>query len=301
MRDKVSVVIPVYRNEDKFLRILERNLKYLEGCEIVIVNDFPASKLNLKLPKVRNLVYIQNRKNLGFAGAVNLGIRSCSRKFVLLLNSDVELVDGAVFSALSRLKNDIFAVGIKQKEKDGFVGRNILFFKRGLFYHKTAGSQEDGITAWAEGGAVFFRKADFLKIGGFCSLYSPFYWEDIDLSYRAWKAGWRVVFYAESFMLHKHESTIGKYFKTLKIRSISFRNQFIFCWLNLSDTDLWIKHFLYLFFNLVFFLIRDPVFLIGFFYALLRMPEVLKYRRLYSKFRKVSDRRILQVFKEQIR
>ncbi len=301
MKKRVSVVIPVYRNEDKFLRIFKKNLKYLQGCEIVIVDDFPASELGFKLPKLKNLVYIHNRRNLGFARAVNLGVRSCSRGLILLLNSDVELVDDALFSALDRLGEDVFAIGIKQKEQQRFVGRNILFFKRGLFHHKRASRQESGITAWAEGGVVFFRRKDFLKIGGFCSLYTPFYWEDIDLSYRAWKAGWRVLFYADSFLLHKHESTIGRYFKNLQVRTISFRNQFIFCWLNLSDANLWMSHILYLFFNIVFFLIKDPVFLLGFFSALVRIPQILRYRALYKDFRQVSDKRILQFFREQIR
>ena len=43
------------------------------------------------------------------------------------------------------------------------------------------------------------------KLGGFDGLYDPFYWEDIDLSYRAQKSGYKVIFEPKSIVTHEHE------------------------------------------------------------------------------------------------
>ncbi|PJE58197.1 MAG: glycosyltransferase family 2 protein, partial [Candidatus Portnoybacteria bacterium CG10_big_fil_rev_8_21_14_0_10_36_7] len=46
------------------------------------------------------------------------------------------------------------------------------------------------------------------SLNGFDELYSPFYWEDIDLSYRAWKTGYTVLFDPQVLVEHHHETTI---------------------------------------------------------------------------------------------
>ena len=60
----------------------------------------------------------------------------------------------------------------------------------------------------------------WLKLGGMDTLYSPFYWEDIDLSYRAWKSGYQILYDPNIIVEHHHESTIAKYFDKKKVSDI---------------------------------------------------------------------------------
>ena len=89
---------------------------------------------------------------------------------------------------------------------------------------------------------------------------NPFYWEDIDLSYRAQKAGFIVLFEKESIVTHRHEEgAIKRYHTSKKVRVITYRNQFIFAWTNMSDLPLILSHFLWLPYHLLrSILIREP-------------------------------------------
>ena len=54
--------------------------------------------------------------------------------------------------------------------------------------------------------------AKFLELGGFDALLAPFYLEDTDLGYMAWKRGWKVLYQPRSVVYHEHRGTIGKRF-----------------------------------------------------------------------------------------
>src|ERR1035437_7551221 len=62
------------------------------------------------------------------------------------------------------------------------------------------------------GGSCAFDRAKFLELGGFDPLLEPFYLEDTDLGYMAWKRGWKVLYQPRSVVFHEHRGTIGKKF-----------------------------------------------------------------------------------------
>ncbi len=142
-------------------------------------------------------------------------------------------------------------------------------------------------------------KQKFTAIGAFDELYSPFYWEDIDLSYRAWKAGYKVLFDPTISVVHHHESTIGAYFCSSEIQTISSRNQFIFMWKNVTDNAMVASYLFYFFPNLLYHLLKkDGSYFKGFLKAVSRLPLVLKKRNRQSKQFIYSDKEILQLFYE---
>lgn len=277
---------------------LGHNLKYLKDCEVIVVNDDPTTSVRNEL-KALPVTLIENRKNLGFAGAVNAGVDKASGEFVLLLNTDVVLKDDYWKKAVDLMKKnpEVFAISFAQDEKDGStVGKNTFFWSNGFFMHKKAPDLQVGRNGWAEGGSCLIRKTYFDGLGGFDEIFSPFYWEDIDLSYRAWKAGYMVLFEPSIRVEHHHESTIGKYFDKKRIEQIATRNQFIFTWKNM-ERELLMTHVL-----------RLPLFLsvtavnpatgLGFLAALLRLPAIMQKRRRQKAFYKRSDRQILDLFKQ---
>lgn len=301
----ISVVIPTYKNIQLFLKNLNNNLRFLTTCEIIIVNDDPYKPLKtLTDSRFRGndykIILIENKKNLGFGSSVNIGVKQAKNPYVMLLNDDVMLKNSSFKKALNHFSKDnfLFAVSFAQKEKDGkIVGKNRLFWQRGLIFHSSVNDLKLGSNGWAEGGTCMIDKKKFLELGGFDSLYSPFYWEDTDLSYRAWKRGYRILFDPEIILSHQHESTIGKYFSESKIKTIAFRNQFIFIWKNIHDLILIFQHFIYLPFNCIYFLIKgESSFFKGLLCALVKVNEIRKKRSSEQKQVKLTDQSVRSIF-----
>ena len=271
MQTMISVVIPAYKNHNEFLKKLKNNLSYLNNCEIIIVNDNPEKSLKQELKPFKNIILLENKKNLGFSQTINHGVAKAKEEYVMLLNDDVVLHDESFLAAVKYFKKDpqLFAVSFSQKEKDGsIVGKNVVYWKNGLFFHQKADNLTFGDNGWAEGGACIIDKQKFQKLGGFDPIYSPFYWEDIDLCYRAKKAGYKILFDPNIMVEHHHESTIGKYFSKDYVKTIAFRNQFLFIWKNIRGGKI-LSHFLFLPFNLVYYIFkREIAFIKGFFAAI---------------------------------
>src|SRR5207249_955437 len=62
---------------------------------------------------------------------------------------------------------------------------------------------------FASGGSAMFDRRRFLELGGFDPLFAPFYLEDVELSYRAWKRGLTVAYEPRSAVRHQFSSTIA--------------------------------------------------------------------------------------------
>ncbi len=235
----ISVVIPVYKKVDEFITNLGHNLRYLKGCEVIVVNDHPGESIKERLEKYP-VQLIENSTNLGFAGAIDKGIRQAKHNYVFLLNSDVKLQDASFASSLKKFEQNtkIFGIAFAQKEGNGStVGKNKLLWKNGLLMHSKADDLCEGETGWVEGGSSIIRKDVYEEIGGFDTIFSPFYWEDIELSYRARKYGYVSWFDPDVEVMHRHESTIGSFWSKRAISVISTRNQLLCTWKNIPDTN----------------------------------------------------------------
>ena len=295
----ISVIIPAYKNTDELVRNLRHNLPYLKGCEVIVVNDFPTESIK---STVRGLAIklVENKRNLGFGGAVNEGVVVAKGQYVMLLNSDVVLDNDSYRKALSQFEkqDNLFAVTFAQHEKNGSrVGKNRLFWDMGLVKHSNAKDFEAGITGWAEGGSCLIDRSKYLRLEGFDLLYAPFYWEDIDLSYRAWKAGYEVLFNPHIEVQHHHESTIGKFFDSKKIKRVSFRNHHIFMMKNMTELPRLFEYWFFLLPNFVYYLLhKQPGFIIGYFDAIMKFPQIQVRRARQKKYSILQDSKILSRF-----
>lgn len=275
----ISVIIPTYKNTEVLIKNLKHNLPYLEGCEVIVVNDNPQSSIAQELDQFVQVKLIENTENKGFSGTVNTGVAQATHSFIMLLNDDVKLLNTAYQKALNHFINDtsLFAVTFAQKEKSGaIVGKNAVYWSKGFVRHKAIKPDDMGKTAWAEGGSCIIDKEKFIKLHGFDELYSPFYWEDIDLSYRAWKNGYSVLFDPQILVEHHHETTISSHFDTNRIETIAYRNQLLFIWKNISSWELLLIHKLHLMKMIIRAIIKNDVtFLEGFLQAMKYLPTVI--------------------------
>lgn len=266
----ISVIIPTYKNRELFLNNLKHNLPFLKGCEVIVVNDDPSESLKKNLITFKNVILIENTENLGFGMSVNQGVKNTKGSYLLLLNNDVLLSDNSYLNSFKHFENDpnLFAVSFSQEEKDGtIVGKNAIFWKNGFFHHKRVIDNHFGNNGWAEAGSCLIDKKKFLELKGFDPAYSPFYWEDVDLSYRATKKGWKILFDPQIKVIHHHESTISKYYSREKIKTIAFRNQLIFTWKNINNIKTILEHLI----NLPIIITKGKLpFIKGFFQALIK-------------------------------
>lgn len=291
---KVSIVIPNYNGEE----LLERNLpKVIDSVseykdkevEIIMVDDCSTDDsirviktIADKLIDWKNKIRVfKNEENLGFSSTVNKGVSESKGEVVVLLNTDVIPEKNFLNPFLIHFVDPkVFGVGCMEKSvENGNVvlrGRGVGRWEKGFLVH-SRGETDKLNTLWVSGGSGAFRKSIWDKLGGFSSLYNPFYWEDIDLSYRAVKSGYKILFEPKSIVVHEHEKgVIKKKFSSFQVKTVAYRNQFIFVWKNATDISLQFLHVLWLPYHFLKALIRlDTPFFIGFLRAFILLPKII--------------------------
>ena len=253
-----SVVIPNWNGRDLLEKYLPSIVTALAGNpenEIVVVDngsaDGSADFVRERYPQVK-LVALP--VNLGFGGGSNAGFRAAKNDIVVLLNSDMRVAPDFLAPLLEGFRDpDVFAVSCQIY----FSDPNKLREETGL----TQGWWEDGGLRvrhridpavddlfpcfYGGGGSCAFDRTKFLELGGFDEVLAPFYLEDTDLGYMAWKRGWKVLYQPRSVVYHEHRGTIGKRFREDQIQAVLKKNYVLFCWKNIHDWRRLAAHFFF--------------------------------------------------------
>ena len=249
---------------------------------------------------------IRNETNSGFGVSCNRGVAAAEHPLVFLLNNDVEVSIDSIAPLVENFADEtVFAAHCRVFELEG--GREcgtgkVGGFSRGFIrvhqsyrpMQATAGAPLHSM--FAGGGSAMFDREKFLDIGGFERLLSPFYWEDVELSYRAWKRGFVILYEPRSIARHRVSSTIGK-IKRGRVRRIEQRNRLFFHWINLHDARLVRSHIRWAIALAVTAVFRlKPGFLLSCLAAIKLLPRVRK-RRAEERLAAVrSDRQVFEVF-----
>lgn len=194
------------------------------GCEVILVDndssDGSAEYLKEKFPDVN---IIKNSENAGFARACNQGARAARGEIVLFLNPDTEANGAALDQMAAYLKENerVAIVGPKTVNTDGSIEPSIYYFPTpvrtlidSLYLHKTfrrlngyEHSRYDGIAAPKRvevvcGSCLMVKREVMDKIGLFDEVMWM-YGEDVDMCFRARKAGHDVVYLPGCSIVHK--------------------------------------------------------------------------------------------------
>jgi O-antigen biosynthesis protein len=291
----ISVVIPSYNGLELLKESLPPILDSVDlnlGHEVIVVDDGSQDEtisfLREHFPPIK---VVAMGRNSGFAKASTEGILRSKNRMVALINNDVT-VDQDFLSPMLRNfnENNVFAVGPKVIKKQGNSYYHLgskAFFKKGEITI-IRDREEKGETFYVSGGMAVFDKEKFLDLGGFDDLYHPFYWEDVDLCYRALKRGYRILYEPESLLYHKDQGTIvfskkkglELFFAKMRARIIQERNQYLFTWKNILDRGLISRHLMWIPIHLILsFRNKDHIFKsIGFLLALKSLPKALRKR-----------------------
>ncbi|HVF88971.1 MAG TPA: glycosyltransferase [Blastocatellia bacterium] len=263
-------------------------------------------------PEPLKLGIIASEVNRGFGSTCNRGFEEADYDLVFLLNNDVEVSRDAIRPLVENFRDPaVFAAHCRVFEFES--GREcgtgkIGGFSRGFIrVHKSYAFISDlarsGFEAaaplysmFAGGGSAMFDRRKFLDIGGFEELLSPFYWEDVELSYRAWKRGFIVLYEPRSRTRHRISSTI-KRLDRARVRRIEQRNRLIFHWINLHDRRLLAAHVLRaLLLALASPLLLRPAFSFSCLDAVRSIREIRKRRKAEQIASTRTDREIFERF-----
>ncbi len=229
----VSVIIVNYKVPDYIYQCvlsLKKALIHYDYEIFVVDNNSQDNSSDFLNKYHKDIIYIQNNDNLGFSRANNIAIKQAKGKYVLIINPDTFVSEDIIDICVDFMNSheDAAACGVKMFSAQGkyareskrgipkvftafckLVGLCTLFPKSKLFGKYYMGHLNENEVCEIEilsGAFMFVRNDAFEKVGVFDEDYFM-YGEDIDLSYRFLKAGYKNYFLPIPIIHYKGEST----------------------------------------------------------------------------------------------
>ena len=232
----LSIIILSYNTKEllkKCLYSLQKTKRRHYQVEIIVVDnasdDGSPEMVEKEFPEIK---LIKSKKNLGYAGGNNLGLKKAQGEYFLFLNSDTEIDEEALVKMMKFMKENpktgasspktkLFSGGLDPDCHRGFptpwasityfLGLEKLFPKSKLFgqYHKLYLNLDRAHEIDAGFGTfMFVRKKALDQVGEWDDQYF-FYGEDLDLFYRIKEADWKIMFYPEPLATHHKGASSG--------------------------------------------------------------------------------------------
>lgn len=233
---KLSVVITHYKTPELLMLCIDSIKETVKGIEYeVVVVDSETEKKNKDFilsrhPKVN---FIGFEKNVGYAKLVNAGIKEAKGEFVLILNSDIIILESAIDKLLNYFQRnpDIGIIGPQLVDftkniqtscfsdpdwgailaRRTFLGK-LKWGKEKL--KKFAISEWDKKSIrevdWVQGSAIFAKKEIIDKIGLMDERFFM-YFEDADWCRRFREANYKVIYLPEAQMSHYYHRASKKW------------------------------------------------------------------------------------------
>jgi len=205
--ESVAVVIPSWNSLDLLPPCLNSLRGQSSDLELMVV-DNGSSDGTLDYLRETGIPHLSLPRNVGFAPAVNLGVKRTAAETILVLNADTVLEPGSLERLRAALAADPGLGGVQPRIlqlQDGSPGEVVAaplysagqaLTRDGRAFELGAGQpQGPELLREAEvfgvcGAACLLRRQLFDQLGGYDERYVSFY-EDVDLNVRARIAGWR--------------------------------------------------------------------------------------------------------------
>jgi GT2 family glycosyltransferase/glycosyltransferase involved in cell wall biosynthesis len=223
LADGVAVVVPSRDGRELLEAMLPALVPQIGRGEIIVVDngsaDGAADWLAREYPAVR---IIRNHAPLSFARAVNLGIEKSGFRRTLLLNNDMIVQPGFIDALESAFESvpDLFCAtaqiffppGVRREETGKATWRRERPSDFPVRCDDPVPGEDLTWVLYGSGGCSLYDTAKLRALGGAGELFDPAYVEDLDLGYRAWKAGWPSVFCAAAQVEHRHRATTSRFY-----------------------------------------------------------------------------------------
>lgn len=297
----VSVVIPNLNGEKFLKRCIQSILtafKVFPGNHEIVLVDNGSKDLGMEIVRSRfpSVRIIEMGRNTGFAGACNKGVSEAKNEIIVLLNNDTHVKDDFLYPLVHHFEKNDLLFGVSCKlvqwdEKTFQMGRNYGVFHKGIIesiYDDDCFSSTCA-TFHLSGSAAALSKDKFIKLGGFGRFNR---WNDTDLSYRARKRGWDILYEPKSIVYHWDMATDRSLWTERQIGIIKRKEMFIVIWRNITDKRLLLQHIFFLPLLPILFGFRTTF--VGFLKALVQLPAAIRHRWNEKPYMLLSDREVFE-------
>lgn len=220
-------IIVTHHNTPELLDLCLKSIKDTVkkiSYELMVVDSESGEKtrelIREKHPKVKLVCF---EKNVGYARIVNIGLKKARGEYILILNADIIVLEGAVSKMLKYMRDhlDVGIIGPQLVDFTGNVQSSCFAFPdlgtilaRRTFLGKTKWGKRKikkfiSSVDWVQGSAIMVRRNALKKVGllddGFFM-----YFEDVDWCHRFWQNGHRVVYLPTAKMAHYYHRASKK-------------------------------------------------------------------------------------------
>lgn len=220
----VSIIIVNYNGKQHLENCLSsiRQINYKKYETILVDNnssDGSVEMVNKKFPWVK---IIQLDHNFGFSEANNIGAKKSKGEFLLFLNNDTKVTP--------HFLNEL--VTVAQKDEKIAICQSLLLKPNGevessgdfidIFgrtYHSKNMPKEVRMILSARGASMLVSNKAFSDLEGFDKDYFVSF-EDVDLGWRSWIFGYKVVIVPKSVVYHEGGQTVKKFQSKIKFHGV---------------------------------------------------------------------------------
>ncbi len=209
----VSVVIVACGGAELVLKCLQ---SLIQECtlplEIILVNNGCDATVSSLLEKSSGIRVLELPNNVFYLKAVNLALGECKGKYVLLLNSDTEVMKDSILAAVQTIESasDIGAVGGKILLVDGSLQEaGSIVWKDGscLGYGRHMNPEKPQYmfqrqVDYCSGAFLLVKRELFMQVGGFREELAPMYYEDVDLCLLLKEMGFKTIYAPRVIVRH---------------------------------------------------------------------------------------------------
>ncbi len=301
-RIRCSLIVLNYEGEAVIAACVNSLLEAMApDDEIIVVENNSTDRSATILAGYGERIRLLRLPSNTFIFGLNEGLARARGRHIAFLNNDMTVDPQFVnlcASALDRGDDSLFAVCPRILQENGVDqgSRTVGYWERGLiFYRSLPHVAEPTDCFFAVGGQSFFRRSHLQSLGSIDPLLWPMYHEDVELSYRAWKRGWRIEYVPDAIAHHGGSHASKRVFTPGQLRSFVRQNEYLTVWKNITDRKLLVAHVALLPARLAIAAgRRDWATWIGFGRALRRLPHARVARRQAREHHRLSDAQVLR-------
>ena len=224
---KVSIIIINYNGKHHLESCLESLLKInYNNTEIIIVdNNSTDDSVNFVSKNFPDVILIRLNENKGFAEPNNIASKVATGDLLLFLNNDTIVTPSFISEMIKPIQQDS-DIGICQslllKPDESIDSSGDFIDTLGVVYNSKTQISEIREISSARGASMIIKKNIFDQLDGFDEKFY-FSFEDVDLSWRCWIAGYKVLVIPKSIVYHLGGQTYQKVKNSMAFHG--FKNQ----------------------------------------------------------------------------
>ena len=231
----VEIIILTWNGKEDTLECLNslQKVRY-DNIGITVVDnastDDTSELIAAEFPSVK---LIKNSTNLMYAGGNNVAIKEAlngEAEYILILNNDTILHEDFLTFLVETISSEV-EIGIVVPKINYYNNKNLIWYAGGFVNFFTGNIYHRGLRKWDDGkydaanevdyatGCCMLVKRELFEEIGLLDEEYYIYSEDVDFSFRAHAAGYKVLFEPRSLIWHKVSASAGRGFSFFKIKN----------------------------------------------------------------------------------